>query len=145
MKIQKISHKDGSRVTVQKPKGNQSVIRFGSNLRNDPTAVYRMVKLDADTGKAEHVAREPIPKKGVVVMDLEPLTNYILVAAGSESAGMVSTVELNLQAPFMLAIDAGAVNFKAVQEQQALAEKQAEGQKHMRMKPLALAVKRTLH
>ena len=145
MKTEKITKPGGGYLSVQRAKGSVSVVRFGKTLRDDPSAKYKLVAIDTETGRATDMQEGPVPAKGLLKVELEPLQNYIVIAAGEQTAGLVSTAELNLQAPFALSLDAPAVDWDAVRAQQAQAEKRAEAQQRMRLNPLSLAVKRTLH
>ena len=138
MRTEKIEKPGGGRLSVQRARDDITIVRFGKVLRRDKTAKYRMVRLDPANGNHEDVSRGHIPKKGYLRLKLPHFENYVIVAAGEKSAGLISTAELNLQAPFVISMDAPPVDWADVRAKEAAMKERAENAP--KTDPLSLAV-----
>ena len=85
-----------------------------------------------------------VPKDGKLKLHyLKNSANYLVIAMGAATAGVVTTAELNLKPPFHLSMDAPAVDKQAMKEAvERASQAEAAEKARPKMAPLAHAIKR---
>ena len=101
------------KITITEAKGDRSSIQFGPLLRSDKEAKFRIYLWEAielEDGKVKSAGKVYqqglIPPKGRVSFILDAGQRVIVLASGLNVAGLVTTKEHSLRAPFHLSIDA---------------------------------------
>ena len=134
---------DKETIKVSKAKGDKTIISFGPLLRADSQAKYRVYvwsvedlgdgKISAPKGRV--VKNAEIPKSGRATLNLPKGSRCVVMARGLEIAGVVTTKEHDLKAPFYLKIDSAPSTLA----EQKLARSRASNRP--KMNPLAVTMK----
>lgn len=122
-------------VKVSEARGELCIVTFGPVLRSDKFAKFRFFTWkveDLGDGKitepeVEVIRQGPIPKKGRLHVKVPFGTRCLVMAGGAEKAGVVTTQEHSLMAPFYVSLDAEPSTLPA-----QIAAKQAEANRPKR-------------